>query len=279
MARTLLPSLVDPLAEVSILKVCVLATSSSGNCTFIGTGSTRILIDAGLSARETATRLEAIGERLDSIDAIVITHEHSDHICGLPVLLKKLGAPVYISELTARQIDWSEAESKRRGPATVRTFPAGAGFAIGEFHVQSFSIPHDAVDACGFTVASAALKVGLAMDLGYVPENVRYQLDGCELVVLESNHDLDMLKVGPYPWALKQRVMGRRGHLSNDTAAEYLLESFDARTGALMLGHLSEQNNHPEIARMAAQSVLDRRALRTRLTVIEPRKQSEVFTF
>ncbi|MBN8733261.1 MAG: MBL fold metallo-hydrolase [Acidobacteria bacterium] len=265
--------------EVSVLKVCVLATSSSGNCTFIGTGATRILIDAGLSARETAARLEAIGERLDAIDAILVTHEHSDHVCGLPVLLKKLGVPVYVSEITSRQIDWSEAESKKRGAAVVRTFAAGAEFTVGEFKVQSFSVPHDAVDACGFTVAGPAMKIGLAMDLGYVPENVRYQLDGCELVVLESNHDLEMLKVGPYPWALKQRVMGRRGHLSNDLAAEYLLESFDARVGTLVLGHLSEQNNHPEIARMVAQQAIERRALRTRLVVTEPRKQSEVFSF
>lgn len=262
-----------------VLKVCVLATSSSGNCTFIGTGSTRILIDAGLSAKETAARLAAIGERIEDIDAILVTHEHSDHVCGLPVLLKKLGVPVFISELTATQIDWSESESKRRGPAQVRTFPAGSEFTVGEFRVQSFSIPHDAVDPCGFTVAGASIKIGLAMDLGYVPENVRYYLDGCEVVVLESNHDVEMLKVGPYPWSLKQRVMGRRGHLSNDAAADYLLESFDARVGTLLLGHLSEQNNHPEIARMVAQSAIERRALRTRLAVVEPRKQSEVITF
>ena len=275
----MLLSNVNAPAEVLILKVCVLATSSSGNCTFVGTGSTRILIDAGLSAKETALRLEAIGERIEDINAILVTHEHSDHVCGLPVLLKRLGVPVFVSELTARQIDWSEAESKKRGAAQVRTFAAGSAFAVGDFHVQSFSIPHDAVDPCGFTVAGASMKIGLAMDLGYVPENVRYHLDGCELVVLESNHDLEMLKVGPYPWSLKQRVMGRRGHLSNDAAADYLLESFDARVGTLVLGHLSEQNNHPEIARLVAQTAIARRAMRTRLTVVEPRKQSEVFSF
>ena len=265
--------------EVSRLKVCVLATSSSGNCTFVGTGSTRILIDAGLSAKETVQRLKAIGERIEDITAILVTHEHSDHVCGLPVLLKKLGVPVFVSELTATQIDWTEAESTRRGPARVCTFAAGSAFSVGDFRVQSFSVPHDAVDACGFTVAGASIKIGLAMDLGYVPENVRYHLDGCELVVLESNHDLEMLKVGPYPWSLKQRVMGRRGHLSNDAAADYLLESFDARVGTLVLGHLSEQNNHPEIVRLVAQSAIARRAMRTRLTVVEPRKQSEVFSF
>ena len=160
--------------EVSRLKVCVLATSSSGNCTFVGTGSTRILIDAGLSAKETVQRLKAIGERIEDITAILVTHEHSDHVCGLPVLLKKLGVPVFVSELTATQIDWTEAESTRRGPARVCTFAAGSAFSVGDFRVQSFSVPHDAVDACGFTVAGASIKIGLAMDLGYVPETLRY---------------------------------------------------------------------------------------------------------
>ena len=117
------------------------------------------------------------------------------------------------------------------------------------------------------------------MDLGYVPENVRHHLDGCDLILLESNHDLEMLKVGPYPWALKQRVMGRKGHLSNDAAADFLLESYDGRARTLVLGHLSEHNNHPEIARMCASQALARRALAARLAVAEPKKQSELFTF
>ena len=266
--------------EAAILKISILATSSSGNSLFIGTASTRILIDAGISAKETFAKLEAIGEDPRSLDAIVVTHEHSDHVCGLAVIMKKLNAwnkrplPVYASELTASQIEWT-------AEARVERFPAGSAFTIGELRLQSFTVPHDSIDPCGFTVAapSRGVKVGVAMDLGYIPENVRYHLDGCEWVLLESNHDLEMLKVGPYPWSLKQRVMGRKGHLSNDALADFLLESFDGRAGTLVLGHLSEHNNHPELARICAQQALGRRGARTRLVVAEPRKQSELFTF
>jgi phosphoribosyl 1,2-cyclic phosphodiesterase len=163
----------------------------------------------------------------------------------------------------------------------LQRFAAGSAFTIGDLHIQSFTVPHDSIDPCGFTVASPShgVKIGLAMDLGYIPENVRYHLNGCELILLESNHDLEMLKVGPYPWALKQRVMGRKGHLSNDAAADFLAGSFDGRARTLVLGHLSEHNNHPEIARMCAAQALARRGCRTSLSVAHPRIQSELFTF
>ena len=128
-------------------------------------------------------------------------------------------------------------------------------------------------------VESEGIRVSLAMDLGYIPENVRHYIRGSQLTVLESNHDLDMLKVGPYPWSLKQRVMSRKGHLSNDVAAGFILDDMATDAHTLVLGHLSEQNNHPEIVRLVAQQALNRRAINTRLTVTEPRKQSEVFEF
>ncbi|MBM3739614.1 MAG: MBL fold metallo-hydrolase [Acidobacteria bacterium] len=256
-----------------MLKICVLATSSSGNCVFMGTDRTRVLIDAGLSRLETFKRLAAIGEDPEKLDAIFITHEHTDHTCGLGPLGRKLRKPVYLTHRTAPLIDWCGAAPP------IECFQAGTRISIGDLDIQSFTIPHDAVDPVGFTVESQGLKAGWAMDLGYLPESVKYHLRGCQVAVLESNHDLDMLKVGPYPWSVKQRVMGRKGHLSNDLVGEFILNDLDASLHTLVLGHLSEHNNHPEIVRLVAGMALNRRGAATRLVVAEPRKQSEVFLF
>ncbi|MEO8661966.1 MAG: MBL fold metallo-hydrolase [Bryobacteraceae bacterium] len=254
-----------------IVKVCVLASSSSGNCTFVGTSQTRVLIDAGLSRKETFARLRAIGEEPERLDAILVTHEHTDHVCGLLPLARKGRVPVYITSITAPTIGWEDCQPD------VRQFQAGTGFTIGDIIVESFTIPHDAIDPVGYTLRTGGVKIGVATDLGYMPDSIRWHLRGSEFVVLESNHDIEMLKVGPYPWSVKQRVMGRRGHLSNDLACEFIAESLDSTTGILVLGHLSEQNNHPEIVRLVASQALDHRGLKTRLVVVEPRRQSEVF--
>jgi phosphoribosyl 1,2-cyclic phosphodiesterase len=267
-------------AEAVIVKVCVLATSSAGNCTFVGTERSRILIDAGLSAKETCARLAAIGETPESLDAILITHEHSDHVSGLPVLIRWIrkkanrDVPVFLTRLTAPSIDWGDAPYE-----AVHAFQAGTGFAIGDLHVSSFTIPHDAIDPVGYTVTAHGVKIGLAMDLGYIPDSVKYHLGGSRLLVMESNHDLGMLKVGPYPWAVKQRVMGRRGHLSNEVVAEFIRDDLDGSVETLLLGHLSEHNNHPAIVEQLAAEALDQRLFRARLVVAEPRRQSEVFVF
>jgi phosphoribosyl 1,2-cyclic phosphodiesterase len=256
------------------LKVCVLATSSAGNCTFVGTDRTRILIDAGISRKECFHRLQAIGEDWQRIDAILITHEHSDHVSGLAPLARKLDRPVFLTHLTAPLIDWGDAPQP-----PVERFQAGTALAIGDLEIQSFTIPHDAADPVGFSVRASGIKLGIAMDLGYLPDSVKYHLHGSHLLVLESNHDLEMLKVGPYPWSVKQRVMGRKGHLSNDVVSEYIEQDLDGEAQTLVLGHLSEQNNHPEIVRLVAETALKHRSLRTRLVIAEPRKQSEVFVF
>lgn len=261
---------------MGIVKICVLASSSSGNCTFIRGGRTKLLVDAGLSRKETFARLAAIGEDPETLDAILVTHEHSDHVCGLIPLARKTEKrciPVYMTLLTQPTIDWQDCT------ATVETFQAGSGFTIGDITVESFTIPHDAIDPVGYCLRAEGIKIGLATDLGYMPDSIRWHLRGCNFLVLESNHDLDMLKVGPYPWSVKQRVMGRRGHLSNDLACEYIAESMDSSTATLVLGHLSEQNNHPEIVRLVGSQALQHRGLATRLVVAEPRRQSEVFEF
>jgi phosphoribosyl 1,2-cyclic phosphodiesterase len=250
----------------TILQVSVLASSSSGNSTLVATHRTRILIDAGLSRKETFERLAAIGVAPESLDAILITHEHSDHVAGLPAIAKKLGIPVYCSNLTAPAIPWGEFSPK------LELFQAGSSFSVGEIEIDSFTIPHDAADPVGFSLKAEGLKVSIATDLGYLPESVRQQIQGSDVLLLESNHDLEMLKVGPYPWSVKQRVMGRMGHLSNEVACSFIREMLDSRTSTLILGHLSEHNNHPEIVRLMAEQSLEERNLSPKLVVADPGK-------
>jgi phosphoribosyl 1,2-cyclic phosphodiesterase len=261
--------------EAAIVKFCVLASGSSGNAALLATENTRILVDAGLSMRETARRLAAIGEDLERIDAILITHEHTDHIAGLAVLArsKKVRASIHMTRLAAPAIDWGTT------PERLEQFQAGAGFCIGDIEVQSFGIPHDAIDPVGYCFEAEGVRIGIATDLGYVPESVKFHLRRTDLLLLEANHDLDMLKVGPYPWSVKQRVMSRVGHLSNLGMSDFLLEDLNSSTAHLILGHLSEQNNHPEIVRMIASQALEQRGLEARLAIAEQRNPSEVFQF
>ena len=232
------------------LRVCVLGSGSKGNCTWIATERTALLVDAGFSMRETCERLAAVGERPEDARAILVSHEHSDHISGLRKLSRELHAPVHISAETRDAIHWG------RKIAAFETFVAGRRFVIGDIEVTPFSIPHDAIDPVAFTFEAEGLKVGVVTDLGYIPELVKQHVRGCHCLVWESNHDLEMLKVGPYPWFVKQRVMSRQGHLSNLTTARFLTEEYDGAAQVLVLAHLSETNNHPEIVRMTAAEAL-----------------------
>lgn len=192
---------------------------------------------------------------------------------GLVRLARQLDIPVYLTRLTAPAIDWEDYEPK------LEMFQAGTSFPIGDIEVSSFTIPHDAIDPVSFAFCAEGVKIAVVTDLGYLPESICFHLHGTSFLLLESNHDLDMLKVGPYPWSVKQRVMSRRGHLSNDVASDFIRDGLDSSTCTLLLGHLSEHNNHPEIARLTAAQALESRGLETRLVVSEPGKQSEVFTF
>jgi phosphoribosyl 1,2-cyclic phosphodiesterase len=240
------------------VSVSVLASGSRGNCSLVATSSTRILVDAGLSGRETFKRLRALGERVEEISAILITHEHSDHVAGLQRLAAKLQVPVFLTAPTHHA--WSRAVRDEEGaiPELARSehFSAGRGFRVGDIDVMPFTIPHDAADPVGFTFRAEGVKIGFATDLGYMPTNVRNHLRGCTVLIIESNHDVEMLRSGPYPWSVKQRVMSRVGHLSNDSLAEFFSSDYDGGAEYVVLAHLSEQNNHPEIARAAAEQAL-----------------------
>ena len=253
----------------------MLASGSSGNTALLATEKTRILVDAGLSMKELARRLASIGECLERLDAILITHEHSDHVSGLPVLArnKKIKPTIYMTRLTAPAIDWGETQPR------LEPFQAGARLRIGDIEVQSFGIPHDAIDPVGFAFQAQGVRIGVVTDLGYVPESIKFHLRHTDLLLLEANHDLDMLKVGPYPWSVKQRVMSRVGHLSNHVMAEFLAEDLDSSTNNLVLGHLSEQNNHPAIVNMFASQALEKRGLATRLVIATQNTPTEVFSF
>ena len=246
-----------------------------GNSVFVATDRTRLLLDAGISRRELARRLAAIGEDVTRLDAVLVTHEHTDHTCGIATLAKlsEWRLPVYVTKGTAAYMEWGE-----RAPV-MEVFQAGCGFRIGDFDVSSFTVPHDAMDPVGYTVSSQGIKISFATDLGYIPDSLRVHFRGSDVLILESNHDLEMLRVGPYPWSVKQRVMSRRGHLSNGVVADFIRKDLDSRVSTLILGHVSEHNNHTELVRQQALQALGGETLFTRLVVAEPGVQSEVFAY
>jgi phosphoribosyl 1,2-cyclic phosphodiesterase len=243
------------------VSITVLASGSRGNSTVVASSNTRILVDVGISCRETFKRLKALGEDPRALSAVLITHEHSDHVSGLLTLARKLKVPVFMTGSTHQA--WARALRDAQGEKPrlekLELFAAGRGFQVGDIAVAPFTIPHDAADPVGFTFRTEGVKVAICTDLGYMPISVRDHLRRCDVLVLESNHDLEMLRVGPYPWSVKQRVMSRVGHLSNAALAEFFSSDYDGSAAYVVLAHLSEQNNHPELARVAAESALSSR--------------------
>ncbi len=349
-----------------MVRFTVLASGSKGNSTVVCGGRTRILVDAGLSCRELFRRMKLAEEDPETLDAIIITHEHQDHVNGLAVTARKLGIPVFFTEATHRawmrwltprrqmtykqwleqcrkQAAEREAEPEATtlealadesdpeeagqeegeiecqtdgsgapqpadagpGPAeesvttespsnkppsmkedptwlpAVEYFRAGVPFSIGDIAFSPFTIPHDAADPVGFVLSSEGVRMGFATDLGYIPPNVKQQLQNLDLLLLESNHDLEMLRDGPYPWSVKQRVLSRVGHLSNDATAEFLSSAYDGQAAYVILAHLSENNNLPELARVAAERALLGRAslLANRLLLAEQHQPLSAIRF
>lgn len=238
-------------------RVTILGSGSGGNCAVVSSARVSLLVDAGFSRRETLRRMAAAGEDAAALAAILISHEHSDHVAGLPVLARKSSAPVFLTDRTRQALGAAGAELPR-----VELFRAGESFTIADIQVTPLTVPHDAADPVGFTFLIEGVKIALITDLGYVSENVRDALRGCACAIIESNHDREMLRQGPYPWEVKQRVLSRVGHLANDSLAEFLSEDFDGAAEHLVLAHLSESNNLPELARLSAEQALRRGAPR-----------------
>jgi phosphoribosyl 1,2-cyclic phosphodiesterase len=312
------------------MRMTVLASGSKGNSTVVASANTRLLIDAGLSCRELLKRMALADEDPCALDAILVTHEHQDHIAGLATLARKLRIPVYLTESThrawvrmvtprttmtyAKWLDHVQKEKEARAEAAatqagappdpqgqgapaatphppspdpiatlcaeadpdeedlaaqppkadpaflpaVEYFHSGQRFSIGDISVTPFTIPHDAADPCGFVFESQSesIRMAIATDLGYMPPNVKSALKRVDVLMLESNHDLEMLRDGPYPWSVKQRVLSRVGHLSNHATAEYLARDYDGSATYIVLGHLSESNNAPPLALLAAEEAI-----------------------
>ena len=324
-----------------MMRMTVLASGSKGNSTVVSSSRTRVLVDAGLSCRELLKRMAIAGEDPAKLDAILITHEHQDHVAGLAVLARRLNIPVFLTEPThrawvrmvtprttmsyAKWLDHLQQEKEARAariaastPATdfaaefaaqaeatlnisaeaagaeldssyepeasvdpdeeelcgpepqaappqkanpahlpaVEYFHSGTNFSIGDIDITPFTIPHDAADPCGFVFEAEGIRMAMATDLGYMPPNVKSALRRIDVLLLESNHDLEMLRDGPYPWSVKQRVLSRVGHLSNTATADFLQKDYDGMASWIILGHLSESNNAPELARLAAEQAL-----------------------
>ena len=239
----------------------ILASGSSGNLTLLETGRTRLLVDAGLGKRETLARLAAVERNVDRLDGILVTHEHTDHCSGLPQMLGMWKAPLYVTEPTFAELKRVLPERLEKRLRGVETIHAGQRFTVGDIDVHAFSVPHDAAEPVGFTFRAAGVKMALVTDLGYLPELVKVHLRDSDCLLLESNHDVEMLKVGPYPWVVKQRVLSRTGHLSNYAVGEYLAdpEGFDGRARYLVLAHISQENNNPDVVRICADQALGRR--------------------
>ena len=217
---------------------CPLGSGSKGNAIYIGTGQTKILIDAGLSGRAIKLRLAEINVDISEIDAILITHEHSDHIQGLPVLALKLGIPVFANAETAKGI----ANGLRDCPR-FKIFTTGDTFEFGDFEIHPFSIQHDTLDPVAFIIRTGSLKLGFCADLGFVSTLVKKQLEGCDYLYIEANHDPDMVRASPRPMVYKQRVLSRSGHLSNSECGQLLQQICHSSLKHVHLAHLSQECN------------------------------------
>lgn len=230
------------------MEVRTLASGSSGNCLLVSAGGKHLLVDAGVSCRRVTAALAQLNISPEDVCGVLVTHEHSDHISGLPTLTKKLRLPVYTSPGTAQALWYAQD--------VLHPVEPGAGFEAGPFAVETFPTSHDAAEPMGFRISCAGRAAAVATDLGYVSDDVLDGVLGCDLVVCETNHDVEMLRSGPYPYPLKRRILGDRGHLSNEVGAALALRCVDRGARTVILAHLSAQNNTPALALRAVGTML-----------------------
>ena len=233
------------------MRFSILGSGSKGNCTLVEAGSTRVLIDNGFSAKELIRRLGQLDVAPESLTAIVLTHEHDDHIKGAGVLARRLNLPVYANAPTLRA-----AEPRMGHLPAAHEFGTGETFAIQGLEIHPFAISHDTADPVGFVFGDGESRLGYCTDTGIITRLIRHHLQTCQALILEANHDIGMVKNGPYPLPLKQRVLSSRGHLANGDSLSLAAELAGASLGLLMLAHLSEVNNHPQLVRDEVQAHL-----------------------
>lgn len=271
------------------MKFTVLGSGSSGNATIISDEETHVLVDAGLSAKEILRRLALKGINYERLDAVVITHEHADHIGGLRVLLQYVTCPVFISEQTLEAYlrQANEKERYKRLEALrnrIVSISSSKHFRIGTIDFNPFSVPHDAADNFGLTAEAHGVKIACLMDFGYITTLIKDRLKGCDGIIIESNHNRDMLMACPfYSWDLKQRIASRTGHLSNEDLSQWLLNDFDGCAREIVLAHLSQKTNEPNLALLTARNALASRSplfrCDTRVTVSHPKEPTEWIIF
>lgn len=253
------------------MRVVSLGSGSRGNCLVVESGARRVLVDAGFSCRELERRLAAVGVPPGGFDALLLTHEHGDHVAGAERFARRHGVSVYATEGTLA--GWESGGEVARSAITVRS---GERFEVGGFEVEPFAIPHDAREPVGLVIEDGAgCRVGLAADLGSRSRLAWARLAEVDILVLETNHDLEMLRSGPYPWPLKQRVAGRHGHLSNREAAEGIPELVADRLRWVMLYHLSQTNNLPALAAAEVGEALERESCSARVALTEQGRPSD----
>lgn len=257
------------------MRVCVLGSGSGGNCTYVASDTTAILIDAGLSGRATGLRLAECHASLQSIAAICVTHEHSDHTSGLAVLHRGGQVKLYANHATVEGI---EARAGNERKLQWNIFSTGSNFKIGDFSIDPFSVPHDAYDPVGFIIRYGDTRVGVVTDMGVVTGLIRERLRACNVLVIESNHDEQMLKEADRPWHLKQRISGRQGHLSNQHASELVAGIAGPHLKAVFLAHLSSECNSPGLAlRTVSEALRIQGYGHVRVMVAPPDRVSEIW--
>jgi phosphoribosyl 1,2-cyclic phosphodiesterase len=276
------------------MKFTVLGSGSTGNAVLIASEKTRVLVDAGLSAKEILRRLLLVGIDPESLDGILITHEHADHCGGLRVLLNHLKCRVYISEETedafyATRKNGTNGESesaKRRASLSGRTvkIESDREFSIGDIDFEPFSVPHDAVDNFGFVSRREGIRIATLMDFGHITPLIKQKLTGCDAIIIESNHSRDMLRAcSVYSWDLKQRIFSPNGHLSNEDLADWLTNDFDGTARHIVLAHLSQKANDPHLARITAETALGMRSplfqAETRISLSSHREPTPWYSF
>ncbi|MDO4475843.1 MAG: MBL fold metallo-hydrolase [Lachnospiraceae bacterium] len=226
---------------------CSIGSGSSGNCIFAGSDQTGVLIDAGLTGKRIREGVEQLGRKPEELAGIVVTHEHIDHVCGLGVLARKYHIPIYATEPTIRRIRQIKSLGKIE-ESLFRAIRPDEELALGDLRIRPFRISHDAACPVGYRVTDGNNSVAVATDMGCYDEYIVEALSGLDGILLEANHDINMVQVGPYPWPLKQRILGERGHLSNEHCGRLLSEILHDQLKTILLGHLSQDNNYPPLA-------------------------------
>lgn len=243
---------------------CSLYSGSSGNCIFVSTENAKILIDAGLSGKAIQSGLSKINESISDIDGIFITHEHSDHIKGAGIVSRKYDIPIYANKIT-----W-ESMLPMLGKLSEHNIRVmdNECMELNDLYIKSFEIPHDAACPRGYSVTDGKKKVCVATDMGYFTDKVKEEISDADIVLLESNHDVEMLKSGPYPYVLKRRILGNKGHMSNDDCGKAIVDITGDKLKRIMLGHLSKINNYPDLAYMTVVNILKENSIKLNKDII-----------